>query len=158
VSQAIQIFTFLISPWTLMNRYFLIEDIILISSVWTICSNRIASIQVEFCEIKTEQVVESALQGLYACDLLITIRMTDREAADAVIEQWNGKFYPGTEGIPLQVRFADTPMQKSTLSCFSYLYPRAQKCYRSSSQLACKRIQLANPGPSIESLYGTLLR
>lgn len=41
--------------------------------------------------------------------------MTDRESADAVIEQWNGKFYPGAEnGLPLQVRFADTPMQKST--------------------------------------------
>lgn len=38
-------------------------------------------------------------------------RMTDREAADAVIEQWNGKSYPGSD-IPLQVRFADTPMQK----------------------------------------------
>lgn len=38
--------------------------------------------------------------------------MTDRESADAVIEQWNGKCYPGSE-VPLQVRFADTPMQKS---------------------------------------------
>jgi hypothetical protein len=40
-------------------------------------------------------------------------RMTDRESADAVIEQWNGKCYPGSD-VPLQVRFADTPMQKSS--------------------------------------------
>jgi hypothetical protein len=43
--------------------------------------------------------------------------MTDREAADAVIEQWNGKTYPGSD-LPLQVRFADTPMQKSTSISF----------------------------------------
>jgi len=43
------------------------------------------------------------------------VRMTDREAAEAVIEQWNGKTYPGSE-TPLQVRFADTPMQKSNSS------------------------------------------
>jgi hypothetical protein len=41
--------------------------------------------------------------------------MTDRESADAVIEMWNGKYFPGLETtqIPLQVRYADTPMQKS---------------------------------------------
>src|SRR5438876_6589863 len=51
---------------------------------------------------------------LFAFSFRAYVRMTDREAADAVIEQWNGKLYPGTDnGIPLQVRFADTPMQKS---------------------------------------------
>ena len=46
--------------------------------------------------------------------------MTDREAADAVIEMWNGKFLPGLENAqtPLQVRYADTPMQKSMLKKF----------------------------------------
>ena len=70
----------------------------------------------------------------------LIVRMTDREAADAVIEQWNGKFYPGHDSIALQVRFADTPMQKSTPSCFARLHLRTQKCYSTPPQLACQRV------------------
>jgi hypothetical protein len=43
--------------------------------------------------------------------------MTDREAAEAVVEQWNGKSYPNSD-VPLQVRFADTPMQKSDIHSY----------------------------------------
>ena len=46
---------------------------------------------------------------------VLIYRMTDRESAEAVIETWNGKVFPGFENTqtPLQVRYADTPMQKS---------------------------------------------
>jgi hypothetical protein len=85
--------------------------------------------------------------------------MTDREAADAVIEQWNGKFYPGAEnGIPLQVRFADTPMQKSTSSCDMHLHIRIEECYCSSSQLASQRVQLSYSRSASKPFYPTLLR
>jgi len=38
-------------------------------------------------------------------------RMMDREAADAIIEKFNGKLIPGCTQ-PLQVRYADSPQQK----------------------------------------------
>jgi len=44
--------------------------------------------------------------------------MTDRESAEAVVDQWNGKCYPNSD-VPLQVRFADTPMQKSNLVSYN---------------------------------------
>jgi hypothetical protein len=90
-----------------MNRYHPFRRLFTHFSVWMTCSNHIVSIQVGFYEIKIERVEEWDLQGRSLFGFFLIFRMTDREAADAVIEQWNGKFYPGTEnGIPLQVRFA----------------------------------------------------
>jgi hypothetical protein len=83
--------------------------------------------------------------------------MTDRESADAVIEQWNGKIYPGSD-IPLQVRFADTPMQKSTSLVGRQANIRAEERYRSSSKLACKGVQLFDSGSPLEPWNTTLLR
>jgi len=60
-------------------------------------------------------------------------RMTDRESADAVIEQWNGKCYPGSD-VPLQVRFADTPMQKKLKSVTARRRSWRAKEYNSLTQ------------------------
>ena len=86
----------------------------------------------------------------------INCRMTDRESADAVIEQWNGKTYPGAD-IPLQVRFADTPMQKSRCLIDLDWQNRTKECNRSTPKLACQRVQLVDSGSSIKPVNSKIL-
>lgn len=48
--------------------------------------------------------------------------MSDREAADAIIENFDGKKLPGAT-MPLQVRYADSPSQKRiTLNIYIFSY------------------------------------